>query len=441
MDKELVAHMVNHVKMAARDTRDRARDGECDTGSPAAVLRLELLVHECLTQLGREVAQELATEAGTGYQGPRVRRGDEVYRFKGNRPKTVHGLYGTVTVVRAYYVSGNGATWVPLDEQLGIAHGQTPACEYHLSQFAGQGPYQRSRSHSHEIFRPDGVDTISLDKTEQIVDALGERLEAQHQQEIEDLFQHDGTVAVTDEITGTMVVCVDAGKAPIKTNERVDDDRRKRYDREFRDVKVASISELQWHEGHQEARSIKTSYVLGIEHADDFFPRIWVEMNRRSHDLRKLRLVFIGDGAEWIWRRVADIADVDSVQILDFCHGVDHLAKLCKLLYGPGTEQFDKQLQQWRARLRKAGAAIIDDLTQLCATNGDHGEDIQAAINYFAANRERIDYPRYREEHLPIGSGTVESACKVVAARMKGSGMTWTLERARHHVCSCARRS
>ena len=114
---------------------------------------------------------------------------------------------------------------------------------------------------------------------------------------------------------------------------------------------MASISELQWHEGHQEARCIKTSYVLGIEHADDFFPRIWVEMNRRSHDLRKLRLVFIGDGAEWIWRRVADIADVDSVQILDFCHGVDHLAKLCKLLYGPGTEQFDKQLQQWRARL------------------------------------------------------------------------------------------
>ena len=35
---------------------------------------------------------------------------------------------------------------------------------------------------------------------------FGERLEAQHQQEIEDLFQHDGTVAVTDEITGTMVV-------------------------------------------------------------------------------------------------------------------------------------------------------------------------------------------------------------------------------------------
>ena len=77
--------------------------------------------------------------------------------------------------------------------------------------------------------------------------------------------------------------------------------------------------------------------VLGIEHADQFFQRIWVEMNRRSADLTKLRLVFIGDGAEWIWRRVADVGDADSVHILDFCHGVDHLAEVCKLLYGQGT--------------------------------------------------------------------------------------------------------
>ena len=64
--------------------------------------------------------------------------------------------------------------------------------------------------------------------------------------------------------------------------------------------------------------------MLGIEPADDFFPRIWVEMNRRRDDLSKLRLVFIGAGAEWIWHRVAAIDHPDSVHILDFCHAVDH---------------------------------------------------------------------------------------------------------------------
>ena len=156
-------------------------------------------------------------------------------------------------------------------------------------------------------------------------------------------------------------------------------------------------------------------------------------MQRRSDDLRQLRLVFIGDGAEWIWRRVADIGNADSVHILDFCHAVDHLAEVCKVLYGQGTEQFDKQLQQWRDRLREGGAAVIDELRQLRDADRAHGDDIQGEINYFEANRERMDYQQYREDHLPIGSGTVESACKnVVAARMKGSGMTWTLEGAQH---------
>ena len=256
-----------------------------------------------------------------------------------------------------------------------------------------------------------------------MVDALGERLEAQRQQEIEELFAHDGSVAVANKITGTMAM---RGKY----RRRVTNAKRKRYDREFRDVKVASISELKWDEGRQQARCTKTSYVLGIEHADQFFQRIC----RRSADLTKLRLVFIGDGAEWIWNRVAEIDNADNgVYILDFCHAVDHLAKVCKLLYGQGTAQFDKHLQQWRARLREGGTVVIDDLEQLRDSHREHGDEIQGEINYLEANRERMNYPQYREQHLPIGSGTVESACKnVAAARMKGSGMTWTLNGAQH---------
>ena len=41
-------------------------------------------------------------------------------------------------------------------------------------------------------------------------------------------------------------------------------------------------------------------------------------------------------------------------------------------------------------------------------------------------------YPLYRSLGLPIGSGGVESACKnVVAARMKQSGMIWSLDGAK----------
>ena len=68
---------------------------------------------------------------------------------------------------------------------------------------------------------------------------------------------------------------------------------------------------------------------------------------------------------------------------------------------------------------------MIDELRQLRDADRDHGDDIQGEINRSAASVSTTS--------LPIGSGTVESACKnVVAARMKGSGMTWTLEGAQH---------
>ena len=130
----------------------------------------------------------------------------------------------------------------------------TPArtgSSYHLGQFAGLAPFT--------IFRPAQQRAIRC------------RLEAQRQHEIKDLFEH------RQRGHGTMVVCI-AGKVPMP-----------RYDR------GQYLCSLEWDEVHQEARCSDTSYVLGIEHADDFFPRIWVEMNRRSHDLQ-LRPAF---GAAW----------------------------------------------------------------------------------------------------------------------------------------------
>ena len=433
MSEELVARFVEHVK-AKRDA-EGSRGGGVRSGA-CAMLRLELAVLESLICLGRAAVQCLVSELGTGHQGRQVIRDGVVYRFNGYRSKTVHGLYGMLTVQRAYYASSTGLGLTPLDERLGIGHGHTPACEYHVAQFVGNNPYQRSRDHFHQIFRPDGVEEISLHKIEQMVDALGARLEDQRQEEITAVFEDGKGIAVDDEITDTMVVCIDAGKAPTKGNERIDDDNRRRYDREFRDVKVASVSALKWDEGDQEARCSNSSYVLGIEHADQFFQRIWVEMNRRSHDLSTLRLVFIGDGADWIWRRVGDLDNERSRHILDFCHAADHLADVCKILDGEGSDRFYERFKRWRGTLREGGAAeLIVELKRLRDTAASSGQrdSIQGEINYFEANRGRMNYRQYRQQHLPIGSGTVESACKnVVAARMKQAGMTWTLEGAQH---------
>lgn len=46
---------------------------------------------------------------------------------------------------------------------------------------------------------------------------------------------------------------------------------------------------------------------------------------------------------------------------------------------------------------------------------------------YVADNAARLDYPRFVDARLPIGSGAVESLCKtLIGARAKGAGMRWT---------------
>ena len=59
--------------------------------------------------------------------------------------------------------------------------------------------------------------------------------------------------------------------------------------------------------------------------------------------------------------------------------------------------------------------------------SGSKRDIVQGQMKYFDANKDRMHYDRYIAMHLPIGSGTIESACKnVIGARMKRSGMTWS---------------
>ena len=57
----------------------------------------------------------------------------------------------------------------------------------------------------------------------------------------------------------------------------------------------------------------------------------------------------------------------------------------------------------------------------------DYLDLIQGQIDYFTDNKERMKYDVHRASRLPIGSDTIESACKNgIAGRMKQGGMTWS---------------
>jgi hypothetical protein len=64
---------------------------------------------------------------------------------------------------------------------------------------------------------------------------------------------------------------------------------------------------------------------------------------------------------------------------------------------------------------------------------------VRTELGYFTNNAARMDYPTFRAQGLPIGSGAVESAAKhVVQVRMKRSGMRWSDSGGQAMLALCA---
>jgi hypothetical protein len=259
---------------------------------------------------------------------------------------------------------------------------------------------------------------------------LGEELIEMRQKEISRVMREDEPIELQDPIEGLMAVSIDATKVRHKLGEKVTKAGKKTYEIGFKDAKVAAVSAVVWDKRSKEAKCVESSYVSAIEEADFFFDRIWVEMSRRGSDLKKQPMVFIGDGAEWIWNRTIELANVHSIEILDFYHATEHLSDLCKVLYGEETEEYWKHFKQWKTMFfnGKAKRVLAELQTMYRETRDEKARKaLHDEIRYFKKNLSRMKYKLYRRLRLPIGSGTVESACKnVIGGRLKQGGMTWS---------------
>ena len=71
---------------------------------------------------------------------------------------------------------------------------------------------------------------------------------------------------------------------------------------------------------------------------------------------------------------------------------------------------------------------LVVALRSLGSTNPEVIEKIRTEADYFERNAERMRYPKFRRQHLFVGSGVIEAGCKtVIGSRLKQSGMFWTV--------------
>ncbi len=143
---------------------------------------------------------------------------------------------------------------------------------------------------------------------------------------------------------------------------------------------------------------------------------------------RAQQMLFIGDGAEWVWHLKKDRWKA-AVELLDFYHGSEHLWDLGRVFQGEQQPALSRWVKPLRHQLRHGQEKLVlRQIARIHKQRGQAGKVIRREQNYFKTHAGRMNYQQIARRGWPIGSGAVESACRQKQCRFKRCGQFWTKE-------------
>jgi hypothetical protein len=348
--------------------------------------------------------------------------------YREQRSKPVLTAVGPVEVLRPYYLCAHcGVGQFPVDVELDIENTEfSPGVRRMQALVGQQAPFDHGREQM-KVLAGLEVTTKSVERT---AEAIGTDIAQRQQAEIQKALQLE-LPAIAGEPIPVLYVQMDGTGVPVVKKETVGRQGKKEgQPAHTREVKLGCVfTQTRWDkEGYAVRDPDSTTYTGAIESAEEFGRRIYAEACGRGWS-RALKKVVIGDGAEWIWNLVA-LHLSDALQIVDLYHARQHLWEIARKLY-PNDEAKQRawmKIHQKRRLDRGKIEKLVDALRSIESDNPEVAEKIRIEADYFERNRERMRYPKFRRQHLFVGSGVVEAGCKtVVAFRLKRSGMFWTV--------------
>jgi hypothetical protein len=270
---------------------------------------------------------------------------------------------------------------------------------------------------------------VTTKAVERTAEAIGEDIASREQVEIQQAMQLHLPVILGEPIP-ILYVEMDGTGVPVVNKETVDrQGKTEGQPAHTREAKLGCVfTQTTWDkEGYAIRDPASTTYVGAIETAEEFGKRIYLEAWKRGWNRAKKKVV-IGDGAEWIWNIAAQHFP-GAIQIVDLFHARQHLWDLARKIY-PNQEAKQRRWMMIHQDMLDEGKIedLVAALRSIDSSTPELAEKIRIEIGYFANNAERMRYPKFRGQHLFVGSGVIEAGCKtIIGSRCKQSGMFWTV--------------
>jgi hypothetical protein len=396
--------------------------------SVESLSQMEQRMREVLLEIGRQglemwvesQAEDEPAKTGGCPCGQEAR-----YRFE--REGVLHTLFGRLDYRRAYYgCEACHQGHYPLDQRLGL---RPNAMSAELERLAGMLGVERPFEQGSRLFEELTLVSLSDHSLDKAAQAYGEeqmQREAEWEAEAYDLervLEQRRTARPPRRLYGS----IDGGRVHIRGEEGV-------KDANWRELKVgawfATRAQPPRHpKGEWSIRAENVHYYTDIGEAEDFGRLMWATGFQHQAPLAE-ELIFLGDGAAWIWNLVAEHYP-HAIQIVDWFHACEYLDPVAKIAFSNPTQQ-----KTWLEHMTTAlWKGHLDTVIAACQQHIDPARDedpAQKAVTYYTHNRQRMDYPAYRANGYQIGSGTIESGIKQIGLqRMKVPGAFWNLEPAR----------
>jgi hypothetical protein len=385
------------------------------TNSKSITIQVTIPINEEMLDT-EEAIQQAVNEAGllaTQYalsqfdtDGSPINVEKKKYTSKGSLSKTYQCPFGEFELCRYVYQSNEGgSTYCPLDNDARVLVFSTPK----FAKMVSQKYSQIGSKHVQRDLQENHGRKISRTYIQDISRAVGNVASKKS-------WKYSTGIPVSDvanigiSLDGTCMLLREDG---------------------WRQAMVGSISLY-----NKDSERIHTTYLAQApEYGKETFYhdfRTEIESIKKTYD--GTQCVGVADGASDNWKFLETFVDVE---VLDFFHATEYLAKVSNAAFKNKLEGKEWLRQSCHTLKHETDGAkiLLEEMVKFMKKkiSQDKKEDIQKSITYFTNHLDQMNYSFYLSEHIPIGSGVIEAACKVIIKqRMCNSGMRWTDEGAKN---------